>query len=81
MPWRVIAYGNEVWRVAAAAERRSHMLSWRRVLSFRGTSGKVRDRYALPPFPLEASSRSASFLQAEQIPGMALAHLLARRVA
>jgi hypothetical protein len=57
------------------------VIAYGNVLSFRGTSGKVRDRYALPPFPLEASSRSASFLQAEQIPGMALAHLLARRVA
>ena len=81
MPWRVIAYGNVVWRVAAVAERRLHALSWRPVLSFRGTSGKVRDRSFWAPFPIEATTKSALFLQAEQIPDRALANLLAGCVA
>jgi len=80
MPWRVIAYGNVVWRVAAVAERRLHALSWRPVLSFRGTSGKVRGGSTRARFPFEATSRSALFLQVEQIPGTAPANLLARRV-
>jgi hypothetical protein len=57
------------------------VIAYGNVLSFRGTSGKVRDRSPLARFPLKATSRSALFLQAEQIPGIALANLLAGRVA
>jgi len=81
MPWRVIACGDDVWHVAAVAQRPPHMVSWQLVLSFRGTSGKVRDRSFWAAFPLEATSKSALFLQAEQIPDKALAHLVAGRVA
>jgi len=81
MPWRVIAYGDDVWHVAAVAERRPYMVSWQLVLSFRGTSGKVRDRAFWAPFPIEATSKSALFLQAEHIPDRALANLVAGRSA
>jgi hypothetical protein len=57
------------------------MASWQLVLSFRGTSGKVRDRAFWADFPLEATSKSALFLQAEHIPDKALASLLAARSA
>ena len=81
MPWRVIAYGDDVWHVAAVAERRPYMVSWQLVLSFRGTSGKVRDRSFWAPFPIEATSKSALFLQAEHIPDRALTNLVAGRSA
>ncbi len=81
MPWRVIAYGDDVWHVAAVAERRPHMVSWQLMLSFRGTSGNVRDRSFWAPFPIEATTKSALFLQAEQIPDRALANVLAGRFA
>jgi hypothetical protein len=57
------------------------MVSWHLMLSFRGTSGKVRDRAFWAPFPIEATTKSALFLQAEQIPDRALANLLAGRFA
>lgn len=57
------------------------MVSWQLMLSFRGTSGKVRDTSFWAPFPIEATTKSALFLQAEQIPDRALASLLAGRFA
>ena len=81
MPWRVIAYGDEVWHVEPVAERPAHDRFWHLVLSFRGTSGKVRDRAFWAPFPIEATTKSALFLQAEHIPDRALANLVAGRSA
>ena len=79
MPWRVIADGEEVWHVAAVAERRPHEVSWQLVLSFRGTSGGLRDRAFWAQYPIEATSKSALFLQAERISDAALSHLLVER--
>ena len=80
MPWRVIAHGDEVWRVDAVAERRAHRRSWHLVLSFRAASDRVRGRSFLTPYALEATSESSLFLQAERIPDAALSNFLAERL-
>ena len=80
MPWRVIACGDEVWHVEAMAERRARAWAWQLVLSFRGTSGRVQDSF-WAPYPLEATSKSALFLQADLISDRALSSLLAGRLA
>jgi hypothetical protein len=79
MPWRVIAYGDEVWHVEPVAERPAHDRLWHLVLSFRGTSGALRERSFWAQYPIEATSKSALFLQAEKIPDAALSHVLLER--
>lgn len=82
MPWRVIAHGDKVWHVDAVAERRANTQSWQLVLTFRAASDMPRAHAALwTPYPLEATSRSALFIQAERIPDAALARVLAERLA
>ena len=81
MPWRVVAHGDEVWHVGAVAERRAHTACWPLMLSFRITSGRVRDQAFWAPYRLETTSKSALFLQAERIPDAALSTLLAERLA
>jgi hypothetical protein len=75
MSWRVIAHGDEVWHVDAVAERRANTAAWQLVLSFRAAGA---GRF-LTPYPLEATSKSALFIQAERISDSALAQLLAER--
>jgi hypothetical protein len=79
MPWRVIAYGDEVWHVEPVAERPAHDRFWHLVLSFRGTSGGMRDHAFWAQYPIEATSKSALFLQADRIPDAALSHFLVER--
>jgi hypothetical protein len=82
MPWRVIAHGDKVWHVDAVAERRAHTQAWQLVLTFRAASEPIRAHAALwTPYPLEATSKSSLFMQAERIPDAALARLLAERLA
>lgn len=82
MPWRVIAHGDKVWHVDAVAERRANARSWQLVLTFRAASDAPRGNPALwTPFPLEATSRSSLFIQAERIPDADLARVLAERLA
>jgi hypothetical protein len=80
MPWRVIAHGDEVWHVDALAERRPHAVAWQLVLTFRAASAGSGRRF-VTPFPLEATSRSALFIQAERIPDRDLVTVLAERLA
>lgn len=82
MPWRVIAHGDKVWHVDAVAERRANTQSWQLVLTFRAASEPPRGHPAVwTPYPLEATSRSSLFIQAERIPDAALARVLAERLA
>ncbi len=83
MPWRVIAHDNQVWHVEAVAERRAHTQAWQLVLAFRAAAGRQSSgrRAFLTPFPLEATSKSSLFNQAERIPDAALTQLLAERLA
>src|SRR5258708_36728189 len=90
MSWRVIAHGDQVWHVDAVAERRANTAAWQLVLSFRAASeplpgragqggerGEGRRRSFWTPYPLEATSKSALFIQAEPIPDTAPSQLLA----
>jgi len=85
MPWRVIAHDNQVWHVEAVAERRAHTQAWQLVLTFRAAAdralGGEGERSFLTPYPLEATSKSSLFNQAERIPDAALTELLAERLA
>ena len=81
MPWRVIAHDNQVWHVDAVAERRAHTQAWQLVLTFRAAADRTRGRSFLTPYPLEATSKSSLFNQAERIPNAALAQLLTERLA
>ena len=67
MPWRVIAHGDQVWHVDALAERPANAEAWQLVLSFRSaTERSGRSFWTL--YPLEATSKSSLFIQAERIP-------------
>lgn len=79
MAWRVIAYGDEVWNVDALAEHPADSYAWHLRMSFRVNSGRMQEPALWTDYPLEASSSSALFLQAERIPDTALARLLAER--
>jgi hypothetical protein len=85
MSWRVIAHGDQVWHVDAVAERRANTAAWQLVLSFRAASNVAADRDRRrsfwTPYPLEATSKSSLFIQAERIPNAALTQLLAERLA
>jgi len=84
MSWRVIAHGDQVWHVDAVAERRANTAAWQLVLSFRAASeslaGRAR-RSFWTPYPLEATSKSSLYIQAERISDAALSQLLAERLA
>ena len=81
MAWRVIAHGNEVWHVDALAERRAHTEAWQLVLTFRAASERLRTASFLTPFPLEATSKSSLFIQAERIRDRDLTRVLEERLA
>jgi hypothetical protein len=82
MSWRVIAHGDQVWHVDAVAERRANAAAWQLVLSFRAASEPLVGRRSFwTPYPLEATSKSSLFIQAERISDAALSQLLAERLA
>ncbi len=82
MSWRVIAHGDQVWHVDAVAERRANTAAWQLVLSFRAASKPLVGRRSFwTPYPLEATSKSSLFIQAERISDAALSQLLAERLA
>jgi hypothetical protein len=83
MSWRVIAHGDQVWHVDAVAERRANTAAWQLVLSFRAASDALPGsrRAFWTPYPLEATSKSSLFIQAERISDAALSQLLAERLA
>jgi hypothetical protein len=80
MAWRVIAHDNQVWHVEAVAERRAHTQAWQLVLSFRSAAERSGTRSLWTLYPIEASSKSALFIQAERIPDAALAQVLSERL-
>jgi hypothetical protein len=78
MPWRVIACGDQVWHVDAVAERPANTQAWQLVLAFRVAGARAKQVWT--PYPLEATSRSSLFIQAERIPDRALSNFLAERL-
>ncbi|HXM37533.1 MAG TPA: hypothetical protein VN908_02605 [Gemmatimonadales bacterium] len=80
MSWRVIAHGDQVWHVQAVAERRPNTAAWQLVLSFRVASEAGRQQSFWTAYPLEATSKSSLYIQAERISDAALSQLLAERL-
>ena len=80
MAWRVIAHGDEVWHVDALAERRAHTEAWQLVLTFRAASERLRTASFWAAYPLEATSKSSLFIQAERIRDRDLSRLLEERL-
>ncbi|HEX9705294.1 MAG TPA: hypothetical protein VGA20_08625 [Gemmatimonadales bacterium] len=92
MPWRVIAHGGQVWHVDAIAERRPNTESWQLALSFRTAAGRAGGGGATKSsraggrqtfwtlYPLEATTKSSLFNQAERISDDALSQVLAVRL-
>jgi len=78
MAWRVISREGEVWNVQPAAERRANQAFWQLMLSFRVTNSEQEPRAFWAPYPLEATSKSSLFVQAEKITDEALKELLAQ---
>jgi len=77
----VIAHGDQVWHVDAVAERPAHSAAWQLVLSFRSAAERSRGRAFWTLYPLEATSKTSLFIQAERIPDATLSQLLAERLA
>lgn len=79
MSWRVIAHGDQVWHVDAVAERRANTAAWQLVLAFRAAADPLagRRKSFWTPYPLEATSKSSLFIQAERISDAALSQVLA----
>jgi hypothetical protein len=80
MSWRVIAHGDQVWHVEAVAERHPNTAAWQLVLSFRVASEAGRRQSFWTPYPLEATSKSSLYIQAERISDAALSQVLAERL-
>ena len=80
MSWRVIAHGDQVWHVDAVAERRANTAAWQLVLAFRSAAEGRRLSF-WTAYPLEATSKSSLFIQAERIPNAALSQVLTERLA
>ena len=81
MAWRVIALGDQVWHVDAIAERPANTVAWQLALSFRAAADRPRGRAFWTRYPLEATSKTSLFIQAERIPNTALSKLLAQQLA
>lgn len=79
MPWRIISWNDTLWHVAPAAERAPNAAAWRLVLSFRA-AGEGVARSVWAPFPLEATSKAALFIQAERLRDGELAQALSARL-
>lgn len=78
MAWRVVEFGDTVWNVTCAAERRAQNATWQLVLSFRSSHTPRSAFWAA--YPLESSSKSGLFAQAERIPHDRLAAVLAEHL-
>jgi len=78
MAWRVVEFGDIQWRVSAAAERRANNAYYRLVLSFRSAGPDSTSVWA--PYPLESSSKSCLFAEADRIPTDRLTALLAEHI-
>jgi hypothetical protein len=80
MAWRTIATEDGVWHVRVAAERHAYKKTWQLMLSFRSVDPGSSDRSFWAPYPMEASSKSSLFVQAEKIPDAELHKMLVEHV-
>ncbi len=81
MPWRVIDRDGEVWHVSPAAERRANHQLWQLMLSFRAARRDAEPQAFWAPFPIESTSKSSLFYQAEKISDDALREVLSQHTA
>jgi len=81
MSWRVIAHGDQVgmW-MRSPSGTRIRRLAVGVVVRAATESLPGRRRSFWTPYPLEATSKSSLFIQAERIPDAALSQLLAERL-
>ena len=79
MAWRVVKHADRTWNVSVAAERRANSNAWALVLSFRPEGPGERSVWA--EAPLQSSSRSAIFVQAERLSDAKLTEMLAQQLA
>ena len=80
MAWRILSREGEVWTVHPAAERRANQSTWQLMLSFRASRNGAGSRCLWASFPIESSSKSSLFIQAEKIPDEALHEVLSRHL-
>ncbi len=80
MAWRILSREGEVWHVHPAAERRANQVTWQLMLSFRASRNGGTSRCLWASFPLESSSKSSLFTQAEKIPDEVLHEVLSRHL-
>jgi hypothetical protein len=78
MSWRVVEHGDITWNVSFAAERTANTACWRLVLSFRAAEPGARSFWA--PYPMESTSRSALYNQADRITADRLAAILSEHL-
>jgi len=82
MSWRVIAHGTRfgMWMRSPSGTRIRPLGSWCCRFAPRLSRSRVGRRSFWTPYPLEATSKSSLFIQAERIPDAALSQLLAERL-
>jgi len=80
MAWRILSREGETWHVQPAAERRANQAMWQLVLAFRRRDAGTGRGSFWATFPLESSSKSSLFLQAEKLSDEALHEVLAQHL-
>ena len=75
MAWREINVDDETWYVKPAAELRANQSLWQLMLSFRSTEGENRKSF-WTTYPIESTSKSSIFTQAENITDEVLKQVL-----
>lgn len=78
MAWRVVEHQDQVWKVSVAAERCANMTLWQLVLAFR--CGGPDSTAFWAPYPIQSTSKSSLFAQADRIPDNRIAEVLAENV-
>lgn len=80
MAWRILSREGETWHVQPAAERRANQAMWQLVLAFRRRDTGAGRRSFWATFPLESSSKSSLFQQAEKLSDETLHEVLAQHL-
>lgn len=80
MAWRILSREGETWHVQPAAERRANQAMWQLVLAFRRRDTGEGRRSFWAPFPIESSSKSSLFQQAEKLSDDDLHEVLSRHL-
>ena len=78
MAWRVVEHQDQVWKVSVAVERCANMTLWQLVLAFR--SAEPESTAFWTSYPLQSSSKSSLFAEADRIPDDRIAEVLAEHV-